>query len=136
MKKVLFIREGYKPSNVYGDYGLVAREVNTEVLEGTARKLAELICTTQHIDKLSFLYISSTEESIEEKRKEGKTLSVPERRKDYYEEGIEEGKAVIVWKFDRLGLEETPEEYFKRHGSEIDSMGGKIIGNCWKKIEV
>lgn len=93
---------------MYGDYGLRAMEVNLKVLKGTARKLAELISTTQYIDDISKVFISSSEDSIELKRKEGKTLNLTERQKQYYKEYYDEGRAVIAWKFDNLRLEETP----------------------------
>ncbi len=128
MKKILFIREGYKPSKGYGDYGLRAMEVNTEVLEGTARKLAELIYTTENGDDLSKAFIRSDKTNEELMREEGKSEEDIKRFRRGYGDHLDY-RPCITWTWDRLQGEETTEEYFNRHAKEVDRIGGKIEGN-------
>ncbi len=112
--------------------------VDTIGLTPTARALAERIHTLENADDLSNVSIASNITRAETIHRDWdkparirqfshngcKTPTELIKKwekvygRDYLNEHIQ-----IVWRWDALGNNETPEEYFERHASRIDASG-------------
>lgn len=119
MKSILFVTER----------GREIKEVDLELLEETARKVAEMIYTTENGDDLSEVFIRSDKTNVELMREEGKSEEDIERVRKYFGDSILADNPRITWTWDKLRVGETPEEYFNRHAKEVDRIGGNIEGN-------
>lgn len=119
MKSILFVTEYSKRLEI--------KDVDTEKLEGTAKSLAELIITTENADDLSKVYVKGPKIDLDFMEEMLQDDEEVERIKRVFGEEIQKEGAVIIWTWDKLGADETPEQYFERHARKIDNLGGKII---------
>lgn len=119
MKSILFVTEYSKRLEI--------KDVDTEKLEGTAKSLAELIITTENADDLSKVYVKGPKIDLDFMEEMLQDDEEVERIKRVFGEEIQKEGAVIIWTWDKLGADETPEQYFERHAREIDNLGGKIL---------
>jgi len=108
---------------------LKVMDVKVNELEGIAKRLAELISTTENGDDLSKVFIRSDKTNDELMREEGKSEEDIERVRKYFGDSILADNPRITWIWDKLTVGETPEEYFNRHAKEVDRIGGNIEGN-------
>ncbi len=113
MKSILFVTEK----------GKEIKKVDLCKLEGTARKLAEIVHTTENEDVKSKVELRSKKKYIELLEELGETKERIEMLRFVY--GIEtlEDKAIIEMSWDTLGVKETPEDYFIRHSKRVDNLG-------------
>lgn len=119
MKSILFVTES--------DKRLEIKYVDTEKLEVTAKILAELISTTENEDDLSKVSIRAPKIDLDFMEEMLQDDEEVERIKRVFGEEIQKEGAVIIWTWDKLGADETPEQYFERHARKIDNLGGKIL---------
>jgi hypothetical protein len=122
MKNITFVTGKDK-----GKVVMEARDVDTELLEGTAKILAELISTTENEDDLSRVSVRGPTIDLDFMEEMLQDDEEVERIKRVFGEEILNEEQILIWTWDELGADETPEQYFERHAREIDNLVGKIL---------
>ncbi len=121
MKKITFVTGKQRKFEV--------KDVKVDKLNGTARKLAELIYTTENADDLSNVFVRSPKINLDFMKEMLKSDEEIENIKRVFGEEILEERPVMTWTWDKLRENETPEQYFERHARNLDNIGGEIIGS-------
>lgn len=102
-------------------------DVDLDKLSPPARAIAENICTTDNHDDLSNIrcYGPTQRELL---IKEGRQDEIPKIIKHFGEDILDE-PSNIMWWFDSLRINETPEDYFERHAKDMRDHGVLRISN-------